>query len=125
MAKKELQWLLTEHACRHCGGRVLVSAPGQSLVTCGGNPIYRCADCGKSSMSMGPSDICWCGFSHRGQSPSNAYMCLPLTAVVDNPFLRQAFTECGCDPNSGRGEIGIVTMAAYERAMKQAQESEK
>ena len=42
--KTIITWTLTDHLCRHCGGRILQSASGVGP-TAGGNPLYRCADC--------------------------------------------------------------------------------
>ena len=97
-------WALEDHLCRSCGGRVLRCVSGNGA-TPGGNPIYKCADCGAASASMGPSAICWCGFSHRSQS-ATAYRCVPFSILAERPGLRAAFAACGCDP--GRSEVGIM-----------------
>lgn len=42
-------WVLTDHACRVCMGRLLES-----------NGVHRCAECGATT--EGPvEDACWCG----------------------------------------------------------------
>jgi hypothetical protein len=43
-------WLLTDHSCRHCLGRVLE----------GNGDIFRCADCGVEGKGR-PEEICGCG----------------------------------------------------------------
>ena len=97
-------WALEDHLCRTCGGRVLRCVSGNGM-TPGGNPIYRCADCGSASASMGAGAICWCGFAHRSQN-ATAYRCVPFSILAERPDLRNAFAACGCDP--GRGEVGIM-----------------
>lgn len=110
---KAITWTITDHLCRYCGGRVLQSASGAGM-TPGGNPIYRCADCGKKSSAMLPDVICWCGLKHRGQEEA-PYRCLPFSVLKDRPYLREAFASCGCDPE--RGEVGIVTEADLYRIL--------
>lgn len=47
-------WAVSDHACRHCVGRVLTSTNAEGL------PIARCAQCGATS--NGEHDaLCWCG----------------------------------------------------------------
>jgi hypothetical protein len=94
-------WTITDHMCRECGGRVLQQESG-GRPSGGGNPLYRCADCGVGACGMGPSVICWCGFRHRGQT-EQAYMCLPFKG---NESLLPAMARCGCVP--GKHEIGVV-----------------
>lgn len=97
-------WALEDHLCRKCGGRILRCVSGAGM-TPGGNPVFRCADCGASTSGMGPEELCWCGFSHR-MNLDNAYICLPFSILQDRPELASAFRACGCDP--GRGEVGIM-----------------
>jgi len=104
-------WVIEDHLCRKCGGRILRCVTGNGM-TPGGNPIYRCADCGNSASSMGPESVCWCGFSHR-HNRSFPYRCLSFKTLDDIPKLLAAFRNCGCDPE--RGEVGIVLNADYQR----------
>lgn len=97
-------WSLTDHVCKGCGGRILRCASGAGM-TPGGNPVWRCADCGASTSSMGPDSLCWCGFSHRSQR-ATAYVCAPFSILKDRPELLIAFQACGCSP--GRGEVGVM-----------------
>ena len=60
----KLTWALEDHLCRSCGGRILRSVSGAGM-TPGGNPVIKCADCGKAAAASGPEALCWCGFSHR------------------------------------------------------------
>jgi hypothetical protein len=46
-------WVMLDHACRSCGGRVLASADGASA-------RVRCAEC-SAEAAGGPTEICWCG----------------------------------------------------------------
>jgi DNA-directed RNA polymerase subunit RPC12/RpoP len=103
--KDNRTWALEDHLCRGCGGRILRCVKGNGI-TGGGNPIYKCADCGKATASMGPWDLCWCGYAQRMSPHLTAYRCLPYSILDTRPELRQAFLMCGCDP--ARGEVGIV-----------------
>jgi len=88
--------------------------------TGGGNPIYECSGCGASRAAMGPSDLCWCGFAHRGQDDF-AYECLPFSILKERPYLRDAFLACGCDPDSRRAVIGIVLVRDLRNATRAAE----
>lgn len=117
MSRKTVRALLLDHLCRECGGRVVqVLNHGP---TGGGNPIYICSLCERGSASMGPEVICWCGFHFRGQEAFEGhYRCLPFSILKERPELLEAFRSCGCDPESGKSTIGIVTVDAMKRAEK-------
>lgn len=105
--KRRQTWALTDHLCMACGGRILQCVTGNGI-TGGGNPIWRCADCGKACADIGPQCLCWCGFSHRGQHHLTAYLCMPFSILEERPELLNAFLACGCDPK--RGEVGIILL---------------
>lgn len=112
-------WAIEDHLCASCGGRVLRCAQGGGI-TPGGNPIYKCADCGKGGASLGPGAICWCGFHHRSQA-AGAYRCVPFSVLKEYPEevsqeLLRAFRACGCD--EGRTEVGIMLAIDLCRALK-------
>ena len=75
--------------------------------TPGGNPIWKCADCGKSNCGIGPEILCWCGSSHKLNHNMTAYICKPFALLESRPELLAAFLACGCDPKRG-GEVGIM-----------------
>lgn len=116
MSERQRRYELTDHLCVNCGGRILQDVtPG--IATGGGNPLFRCADCGHSGSGTGPQALCWCGFQPRGQlGVPPAYTCLPLSAAKENPRLVHAFLSCGCNPDSKKAEVGIVTWDALRRA---------
>lgn len=93
---------VTNHLCRNCGGRVLRLLG--SYASGGGNPVFRCADCGKGGSGMSEECICWCGFTYRGQT-DKAYICLPFKG---NEHLRNEFAKTGCRMDSGKAEVGII-----------------
>lgn len=103
---KDRTWVLIDHLCRACGGRMLRCATGQGM-TPGGNPLFKCADCGKAASAMGPEVLCWCGFHHRLNHNATAYVCVPFSALETRPELLDAFKACGIDPKRG-GEVGIM-----------------
>lgn len=111
--KNMISWVIEDHLCRSCGGRVLRSVRGAGM-TPGGNPIYKCSVCGKSSASLSASSICWCGFSHRLNN-TTAYRCLPFSVLEKHPKLEAAFRACGCDPK--RGEVGIALETDVNRLL--------
>ena len=111
----EATFTLEPHICMRCGGRILRFArPG---MTPGGNPLFRCADCGAQKSGFGPNVLCWCGYAHRGQH-LHGYVCVPFSAVTEHPQLRAALLACGCDPDNKRSEIGIVRMRDYTTVMQ-------
>lgn len=99
---KRSTYILTDHLCRTCGGRVLQQA--HSGATAGGNSIYRCADCGATSCGMSPDGICWCGFQTRNNN-NNPYRCLPFKG---HGHLRIQFAACGHNPDSRLAEVGVI-----------------
>lgn len=106
----EKTWLFTDHVCRDCGGRILRCATGGGMSP-GGNPLYRCADCGNARSDGGPQGVCWCGYETRANS-EHAYQCLSFFGASDAELA--ALAECGCRP--GRQEVGIVLRASLARA---------
>ena len=110
--KQKRTWALEDHLCAGCGGRILRCVTGGGI-TGGGNPIWKCANCGKEAADLGPQCLCWCGFNHRGNN-NNGYMCQPFSAIEHYPAMREAFLACGCDPS--RGEVGIVLVRDLMKA---------
>lgn len=52
-------WEFTDHACRHCMGRIMRRVNPNGMV------VVRCAECGASV--VGEHDgLCWCGVEVRG-----------------------------------------------------------
>jgi len=116
MEKTVMTWVITDHMCRHCsGGRILRCVSGGGA-TGGGNPIYKCADCGKTMSGMGPDDLCWCGQYYKNNNHLQEYICVPFSVLKEKPFLKNTFLSFGCDPS--RGEVGIMTKKAYREACK-------
>jgi len=104
MAKQRQTFTITDHMCRECGGRVLQIASGGGP-SGGGNPLYRCADCGNSSCGIGPKVICWCGFHYRGQTDT-PYQCMKFEG---NESYHIEMAKCGCLP--GKNEIGVIRIS--------------
>lgn len=73
-------WILSDHACRFCGSRILRDADAQSL--------YRCASCGVTSQT-GPENLCGCGLTLVTGSqakPAALYRCAANPRKTpDNP----------------------------------------
>ncbi len=61
-------WILTDHACRFCGSRIVADGV-----------VYRCSSCGATTTG-GPEGICGCGLNvvtgHRKDTP-NLFRCAP------------------------------------------------
>lgn len=117
--RNERTWAIEDHLCKGCGGRILRCVKGNGI-TGGGNPIFKCADCGTSTSAMGPEALCWCGFHHRLNHNATAYACVPFSILIDKPGAAQkltnAFRSCGCEP--GRGEVGIMLERDYRDAVR-------
>lgn len=111
-------WILTDHICRKCSGRILKCVTGNG-VTPGGNPIYQCSDCGTAMASMGTQNLCWCGFTLKGQKLS-AYICVSFEILSQYPDKRQellnAFRACGCD--EGKQSVGIMLRKDFNSIFK-------
>lgn len=112
MRTVEKVWSLQDHLCRDCGGRILRCEKGAGPSP-GGNPLWKCADCGRATTSMQASALCWCGFSMRQNLGDTAYVCQPFSILEQHPALEEAFRACGCDPK--RGEVGIMLERDFRR----------
>ena len=111
--KDPRRYVIEDHLCRKCGGRILRCVSG-SGPTGGGNPVYRCADCGASASGLSPGCLCWCGFAHRHQD-SGSYMCLPFAG---NEEFTESFRSCGCEPGL-KSEVGIVVVDSLRKQVGQ------
>ena len=58
-------YLLTGHACRHCGGRVLQA-----------NDTFRCSGCGVIAIQA-PDSICGCGILTGPRAGAARFRCGP------------------------------------------------
>lgn len=125
MSKKQITWSLTDHMCRTCGGRVLQSASGVGA-TGGGNPLFRCADCGVCTSGMGPNCLCYCGFEHRRASTqTNAYRCVRVDKGKEDKAMRAALLSCGFDCDRPRSEIGVFNPDYYRLAQEKIWKEEE
>jgi hypothetical protein len=108
MGKHQETWRPTDHACRECGGRVVqVTNAGP---TGGGNPLWRCADCGIGSADTGPSCLCFCGFRHKGQDVP-VYMCVRVDRAKYDSAMKLALMRNGYDvegPRRLKSEIAVI-----------------
>jgi hypothetical protein len=118
MNNNKRTWYIEDHVCRFCaGGRILKCASNQGMSP-GGNPLYKCSDCGKTVFGMDCSNLCWCGQAFKNQF-DNAYTCLSFKAIETHPYpdqLRNAFLSCGCDPSGKRTEVGILLKESYRKS---------
>lgn len=118
METKKPLWTLTDHCCMTCGGRILKldrvedeNGEQVSVFTGGGNPMYRCADCGRQRSDIRPGGgICWCAFKFRGQTDTG-YRCVNIKQAVEQG-LSNALRACGINPDTDRIEVGIVSERA-------------
>lgn len=65
--KSRTVWELTDHACRHCMGRVL---HGESDAA----SVHRCAECGETAQGEHDS-LCYCGVIVKGHGA--VFECYP------------------------------------------------
>lgn len=122
------RFTLTDHICKKCSGRILQQT--NHGPTGGGNPIFRCADCGISECNIAPSEICWCSFmvsKTRDRNSQQAFMCMPIRAIERNPNLEKCFRECGIDPDPKKegDRVGIVTTECVRNAYREQDKSEE
>jgi len=111
--KSDRHWVLADHLCSGCGGRILKCVKGGGM-TPGGNPVWKCAQCGNTKADMVPP--CWCQMTMRMNEHDRPYRCFPFSVLAEFPKLEHGFRACGCDP--ARGEVGIMTFADYNRLMR-------
>lgn len=110
---------ITDHICARCGTRILRQEG--SYVSCGGNAIYHCADCGATGGDLSEGGgICWCSYHmkhhHGGLS---VYQCVPMSLIDEfagkpeiQQMIRHAFHACGCNTD-GRAKVGIMLRRDY------------
>ena len=111
-------WVIEDHLCRACGGRILRCVSGNGM-TPGGSPVFKCADCGVSKADTGPEELCWCGMRHRNNN-IRAYACVPFSILETAPEFRASFLSCGSDPE--RGEVGIMSKKDFMAYRKKVRE---
>lgn len=123
MSKRAERWMPTDHACRDCGGRIVVVT--NSGPTGGGNPLFRCADCGIGAAGMSPDHICWCGFAHKGQG-ERTYRCVNIAEAVKEPSLKAALLRSGYLPSDPKCrpkvEIAVLNEGTIDFCRKQTEE---
>ncbi len=111
------RFTLEDHLCKNCGARILRKCYGG--ITGGGNPVFQCSTCGIAAAGMAPDVLCWCSYEHRNQNTlSPVYMCVPYSILKERPELKQAFYECGCDPDNRKSQIGIMLVSKYMEHVK-------
>ncbi len=97
---EQYTWIIEDHLCRSCGGRILRAA-----TECGepwtGDPLYRCSHCGASVTGLDPHELCWCAYSHRHGGGGAKFSCLPEAVLETRPDLAGRF-------HSTEGEIGVL-----------------
>ncbi len=118
MSKKEIHWVLESHLCRACGGRVL-RAVANVGPTGGGNPLFRCADCGRGGAAMGADALCWCGFHFKG-SAETPYRC---ALKSEHPEWESEFRASGTW--DAHGEVGMVSEAGIRRLARAQEEGQE
>jgi hypothetical protein len=111
--KEQSRFVLTDHACRSCGGRILQQP--NSGPSGGGNPYFRCADCGKGGCHMGTDHLCWCGFGYKGAQPGRL-RCVSIARAREDPALYRALSANGFWLETCNVEIGVFSEDSYRRA---------
>lgn len=109
------------HVCRKCGGRVGRAVSGQGPSP-GGNPLWRCFNCGEAQTGIEPHCICWCGLKFRGEVVSK-YECVPTSLIQMDPRLRDLLSQCGVTEKSGQ-EVGVVLRDSFRALFTKILEEE-
>jgi hypothetical protein len=115
--KKQPTYMLTDHACRNCGGRILLGSrrgAGGAMV----GECYICADCEQTHFGD-VSGLCWCGFGQRHQQLGE-YLCMRLDRAIAEPWLRDAMRHSGVDPDSKKIKVAMVSREAARNAEERA-----
>lgn len=123
LKNEKLRWVLTDHACRNCGGRVMQSA--SNVVTGGGNPLYQCADCEQGGAGTGPSVICWCGYNQRGNWGDYPYTCVHMDEAKKSRALYYALTANGFNPDSQKTRVGCVSVDSVRRYQERLDQEDR
>ena len=94
-------WIITNHACRVCLGRVLVRECED------GSKRTRCAECGTESAG-GPKSVCACGKKHPGGRDAGL-RCILNTD--QRPELPQEIVVISVPPSQRRREKRLTDCA--------------
>jgi hypothetical protein len=108
-----MSYSLTNHACSHCGGRLLSYAGGAGV---SGRINYLCSCCEASDSSMTSPNICYCGLSWRG-SQQTPYRCVHKDEIGESPWLKDACGHSRWDVDSQQ-IIGMVSLEAERNAKR-------
>ncbi len=88
--KKNEQWTLEDHICRHCFARVL-SRP----IAGGDLRLYRCSNCGEEAQHINADALCCCGIKirkvGRNGSKAGAVMVDAGVRCIPNPERSPSF----------------------------------
>jgi hypothetical protein len=115
--KKQHAYMLTDHACRNCGGRILLGPGGGAGAAMVGER-FICADCEETHFGD-VSGLCWCGFGQRHQQPGE-YLCMRLDRAIAEHWLRDAMGHSGVDPDSKKIKVAMVNRQAIRNAEERA-----
>jgi hypothetical protein len=63
---RPLQWLLTAHCCRRCGGGRILAGAGDAP---GDGGHYLCTNCEAEHIGAGPEGLCFCGLRVKRHGP--------------------------------------------------------
>jgi hypothetical protein len=94
-------WAMIDHACRACGGRVLIAGAR-----------VRCADC-DASATGGPESLCWCGALPAG---SRARLkCVRSSGAAPDFPSQIVAVECGEDAASQPTEVEYLQIDGCDK----------
>ncbi|WP_373541147.1 hypothetical protein [Chamaesiphon sp.] len=113
MPKQPTSYSLTNHACSHCGGRILARSGGAGI---SGYINYLCSCCEASGSGMINPPICYCNMKWRGSDVSN-YRCVHKEELITSPWLKDACAHSGYDFDSQQ-MVGMVCLEAEKTARK-------
>lgn len=109
------RYLLVDHICKSCGGRVAMQV-SPSVVTGGGNPMFACTGCEQEASGSDPRAICWCGDAYNYGESKRVYTCYRIPdKQTATPEEIRALGETGFPVSKRLRQIGIVTWEAYNR----------
>lgn len=112
-------FVLSDHACRFCGGRILNGSSNQAnqfaLNISSSQQSFICSSCERNCTGkLSPREICYCGYLDENNRTS--FVCLKKTNMISANIL-QAAKLSGFKVNSDL-RVGFINLELFQEARK-------
>jgi hypothetical protein len=104
---KQTKYILINHACNKCGGRILAPSNGTGI---SGYTSYICSCCEISGSGLLNPPFCYCNQELRGAEVST-YRCVHKDELSKAPWLLEACAHSGYLIDSDQ-KVGLVSLEA-------------